>query len=982
MPSSQPLSGGAVPFFPWSPLLCLKAQPAVLQPDGRGGAGGVGGGADRLYEEGDDSSDDRLAGSSATVPQLPTDVHAPRSDKRTMSFDDRAAFCFEDAQWGHASMPLSPMRNVPSPPIEDNYYHGHTDCHYQCGGAPPLLRSRSFLDGLSASISRSLEFGCEHAPRTEIYSHLYASARGDENATYGSVPNESEDDTMMNSSNNNSNNTAGNYYYSTGSNKNSNVGNKSSRSYSSLSLCGDEVETKVAKRDAAYDQAQLLLVSLLENFCSLYDRDPEKNTRLFTLVCRQLWNMGILTSADFFVKTEKLRGVYREAFRTLVLQAIQGIEIDEIMGDPHHDIHKSVVESEERHHSQAGSGRTAPIDWGDDRARTSPSRESLVDYSAAAVTAFGRYEDNTAAIGSLSIDFEDLSLDPHSSTMTTTTMTRRTFDEDWSGSVGGAAKASRLESEFNNLQPIGHGGFAKVFKADHAIDYRSYAFKRIEFASKASDRYGKILREIKSLAHLDHHHIVRYHGAWVEEKRILDTKRGSSADYSKAYTAGNGMYPRQPLLIESGSDKRKVAAGGVAEYDRNGTSPLSARSPGIVIPLGGNAAAQFEVEPPGYYMIIQMELCQFTLSDWLEQRNHLITQSTQWTPETARKTSSRHRRRSDVFIIPPEKMASPSAARGASGGGGEAGERPGDRAAKGKWTVLHSENCRIFRSIVEALHYIHTNGIIHRDLKPGNIFFQVQNGSAYIPKIGDFGLASDRAHESMALSDAGASHAHSGGEDSGDAGAGGGPGAAGGGGKGLCSSDRHEEGGELEDDKSSRAKGGHARTDSSKTCSPSSMTHTMGLGTCMYAAPEQIRDTNYNEKVDIYSLGIIMFELFYPFATRMERHNVLEDLKNGIIPPAFMKQWPKEATFIWSCISPNDAMRPSAEQILASDLFQCEHGAGYGYGVGGEGSPHEEGLRRDAIERLARENDDLKRLLDEEKAKGRLLAESLRAFEK
>lgn len=85
----------------------------------------------------------------------------------------------------------------------------------------------------------------------------------------------------------------------------------------------------------------------------------------------------------------------------------------------------------------------------------------------------------------------------------------------------------------------------------------------------------------------------------------------------------------------------------------------------------------------------------------------------------------------------------------------------------------------------------------------------------------------------------------------------------------------------------------------------------------------------------------------------MERHNVLEDLKNGIIPASFMKTWPKEATFIWSCISKNDEMRPSANQILESEILEQD--------------PDE------TIERLSRENDTLKRLLEAERERVRQL---------
>jgi len=50
------------------------------------------------------------------------------------------------------------------------------------------------------------------------------------------------------------------------------------------------------------------------------------------------------------------------------------------------------------------------------------------------------------------------------------------------------------------------------------------------------------------------------------------------------------------------------------------------------------------------------------------------------------------------------------------------------------------------------------------------------------------------------------------------------------------------------------------------------------VGTGFYRAPEQLKSNNYNEKVDIYSLGIIMLELFYQFRTAMQRADVLKEL--------------------------------------------------------------------------------------------------------
>ena len=53
-------------------------------------------------------------------------------------------------------------------------------------------------------------------------------------------------------------------------------------------------------------------------------------------------------------------------------------------------------------------------------------------------------------------------------------------------------------------------------------------------------------------------------------------------------------------------------------------------------------------------------------------------------------------------------------------------------------------------------------------------------------------------------------------------------------------------------------------------------------GTELYMSPEQALTNNRSlitSKVDIYALGIILFELLYPFGSMMERRTVLENLR-------------------------------------------------------------------------------------------------------
>lgn len=169
-------------------------------------------------------------------------------------------------------------------------------------------------------------------------------------------------------------------------------------------------------------------------------------------------------------------------------------------------------------------------------------------------------------------------------------------------------------------------------------------------------------------------------------------------------------------------------------------------------------------------------------------------------------------------------------------------------------TVDTERNLTLFTHILKGTAYIHGQGLIHRDLKPSNIFLTLPSSSTtrsisssrllwgeYIPKIGDFGLAADLVNN--------------------------------------------------HDDIQSRKLPMLPYTDHQHHA------HTIGIGTRTYASPEQLNYTGgrpYNEKVDIYSLGILFFELYQPFSTWMERAEALDNLKRGILPDGFVDTYPKE----------------------------------------------------------------------------------------
>ncbi|XP_066885053.1 eIF-2-alpha kinase GCN2 isoform X3 [Kogia breviceps] len=176
---------------------------------------------------------------------------------------------------------------------------------------------------------------------------------------------------------------------------------------------------------------------------------------------------------------------------------------------------------------------------------------------------------------------------------------------------------------------------------------------------------------------------------------------------------------------------------------------------------------------------------------------------------------------------------------------------------------------RLFREILDGLAYIHEKGMIHRDLKPVNIFLDSDDHV----KIGDFGLATD--HLAFAA-----------------------------------------------DGKQDDTSGDHLiKSDPSG--------HLTGMvGTALYVSPEVQGSTKstYNQKVDLFSLGIIFFEMCYhPMVTASERIFVLNQLRDPT-SPKFPEDFDdgehtKQKSVISWLLNHDPAERPTATELLRSELL-------------------------------------------------------------
>jgi len=98
---------------------------------------------------------------------------------------------------------------------------------------------------------------------------------------------------------------------------------------------------------------------------------------------------------------------------------------------------------------------------------------------------------------------------------------------------------------------------------------------------------------------------------------------------------------------------------------------------------------------------------------------------------------------------------------------------------------------------------------------------------------------------------------------------------------------------------------------------------TKSIGTALYVAPElqSKASLTYNDKVDMYSLGIIFFEMCYTLSTAMERDKILRQLRmvDHKLPAVFdIPDNASRCVIIKSLVNHNASERPTSAELLHS----------------------------------------------------------------
>ncbi|XP_075873524.1 eukaryotic translation initiation factor 2-alpha kinase 3, partial [Nelusetta ayraudi] len=452
---------------------------------------------------------------------------------------------------------------------------------------------------------------------------------------------------------------------------------------------------------------------------------------------------------------------------------------------------------------------------------------------------------------------------------------------------------SRYLTDFEPVQCLGRGGFGVVFEARNMVDDCHYAIKRIRLPNSELAR-EKVMREVKALAKLEHPGIIRYFNAWQEtppegwqeemdQRWLKDT---SATDWplslldnlealsvkvpvsSSLSSAGGALEASLPSCAAGGSATGFSADGLASERDGGGAGPDSPRR------LSDCTSSSFDI-------IFEDSGCDRAADDSAS----LDPPSPATLTERNSSSSSRARQQESLPGSSPFLCSSPCPPRPTSLALVMPTSPPAQRPQPSPKVYLyiqmqlcrkenlkdwmsqcclpeqrkHSQCLDVFLQIAEAVDFLHSKGLMHRDLKPSNIFFTVDD----VVKVGDFGL--------------------------------------------VTAMDQEEE---------------EEEEPSALTPAPLLTRHTGQVGTKLYMSPEQLSGNSYSHKVDIYSLGLILFELLFPFSTQMERVRTLTEVRALRFPELFSKNNQEELSMVRRMLSLSPGERPEAADIIATPLFQ------------------------------------------------------------
>lgn len=496
-----------------------------------------------------------------------------------------------------------------------------------------------------------------------------------------------------------------------------------------------------------------------------------------------------------------------------------------------------------------------------------------------------------------------------SRTLGTPTSLKDMFGSSLGGSLGEgsgvpAPEASRYHTDFEELTLLGKGGFGAVAKVRHKVDKHEYAVKVIKCAGQKVKQADKVLREVTSLSILNHVRIVRYFQAWyepnapgwamdseddfddLEEDDEDDDDEDDDDDYRDEQDSETSSSDESADL-DLELDALRVSSGNVDLSDDDvvfaDSEDDDEHGSAMVLAEGVAASGAVAITSSGTKRISSNSHHQFS---WLDDNssNRALENSRDARLQAAKQRRAKAKRREPKeFLYIQMEFCEGKTLKNAIDAG-----------------ISETDSWRLLRQVLEGLDYIHSINMIHRDLKPANIFLD----SGHNVKLGDFGLATTKArHKRIA----------------------------------RMSSIHHDVVERVKSKGSvlSPPSGDDYLLPTGGTSLDDSMVSgdelTNELGTFLYMAPELHAvdrapgQMSYSEKVDIYSLGIIFFEMCYRVQSGSERVILIMNLKNkGSMPPSWSDDLTTQKELIQQMLVREPRDRPSARELLKSDLVPAD----------------------------------------------------------
>ena len=538
---------------------------------------------------------------------------------------------------------------------------------------------------------------------------------------------------------------------------------------------------------------------------------------------------------------------------------------------------------------------------------------------------------------------------------------------------------SRYQNEYDEIETLGKGGFGQVFKARNRLDGQLYAIKKIKLQSKPKEFSNsfdlqafenpksfrssntastttsnlsflsaedlRIVREVKTFARISNHpNIVRYHASWIEVEEKVPKKKHSGSEESdddsdedsdedmedeldESYDSsennlkvsnnkdGNSInyHSRDTSTSndsDSSNDNEKVNDNDNDESDNDNVISSSNHNSNtdFIITFADSDNSRESTKPlnnANDVFINMNDLDYFHSDEYDNSTNINSLEDTSYNPFVFQDDSVSHKPTqplsSQQLSVSQNDYSSSYVSK--QDPVNTSAIKPLERQQNNLmlYLIIQMEFCpgqtleawihernlltekkevqidrrvifKIFKQIVQAIAHVHWNGCIHRDVKPANVFLQDDNHIL----LGDFGLAKDT--DTLV---------------------------------------RNEE------EVKTEVQGG---TEVNTQFTNAAHNLTSGIGTYIYASPEQLASSQaYDNKTDIYSLGILLFELLWPFKTGMERIKTLTDIRNGKFPENFIEKWPLELPFLRTLLNPDPALRPTAQEILDSEVLNVNY---------------------------------------------------------